>query len=123
MNSPKTEEIVKSLRDCSADEMDCKNCVAEWGRKYGYCFNMLRLYAADRLEKLEAEVSRLKAQQRWIPVTERLPEECKNVLIATTEGVSVGCYDAFEDEWFDCVNVYNDVVTHWMTLPEPPKEG
>ena len=62
MNNPKTEEIVKSLRGCSADEMDCKNCVAEWGRKYGYCFNTLRLYAADRIEEMEAVLVALKEE-------------------------------------------------------------
>ena len=39
--------------------------------------------AADRLERLEAEVARLKAQQRWIPVAERLPEDEKSVLVCT----------------------------------------
>ena len=131
MNDPKTEEIVKSLRDCSADEMDCKNCVAEWGRKYGYCFNMLRLYAADRLEKLETELSKLKAQQRWIPVTERLPEDDgdkfikygfeHNGKISEQRFMGAACYylhdkkPHWNNEGFKGMKV-----THWM---EPPKEG
>ena len=143
--NPKTEEIVKSLRGCSADVMDCKNCVAEWGRKYGYCFNSLRLYAADRLEKLETELSKLKAQQRWIPVTERLPEDddsvrfyksfsiiCTSVLVYEKErGVSIAnrlmighssikSFDELATDGYVWSTGHNP--THWMSLPEPPKE-
>ena len=120
--NPKIEEIVESLRGCSADVMDCKNCVAEWGRKYGYCFNSLRLYAADRLEELETELSKLKEQQRWIPVTERLPEDDDDVLIMSSGSISMGYYSVYNEYWADYINVYNSDVTHWMPLPEPPKE-
>lgn len=137
--NPKTEEIVKSLRGCSADEMDCKNCVAEWGRKYGYCFNSLRLYAADRLEELEKELaderyrhdrlqdfcvaqgeelSKLKAQQRWIPVTERLPEVDGKYIVCTAKN-SVYC-TRWRKDYFG--TDFHTHVTHWMPLPEPPKE-
>ena len=136
MNS-KTEEIVKSLRGCSADEMDCKNCVAEWGRKYGYCFNSLRLYAADRLEELEKEladeryrhdrlqdwdIARTREQPRWIPVAERLPEDDDDVLIMSSGSISMGYYSIYNEYWADYINVYNSDVTHWMPLPEEPKE-
>lgn len=148
---PTTEEIVKSLRGCSADVMDCKNCVAEWGRKYGYCFNSLRLYAADRLEELEKELaderyrhdrlqdfcvaqgeelSKLKAQQRWIPVTERLPEDEGEKFIKygfVHDGelndrrfMSAGCYYLHDavPHWIN-EGYAGMKVTHWM---EPPKE-
>ena len=124
MNS-KTEEIVKSLRGCSADEMDCKNCVAEWGRKYGYCFNSLRLYAADCLEAMEAELSRLKAQQRWIPVTERLPEDGFEVLVYTDRyggRHEFAYYVPRLGAWYQNCALLIPNVTHWMPLPKPPKE-
>ena len=123
MNS-KTEEIVKSLRGCSADVMDCKNCVAEWGRKYGYCFNSLRLYAADRLEELETELSKLKEQQRWIPVTERLPEEGQRVVIVAENGF-MGIADYRSDTTSLAIKFLGAIVsnaTHWMPLPERPEE-
>lgn len=63
----------------------------------------------------------------WIPVTERLPEEDGRYL----------CYVksfAFTDSFYWAIlqydkygfregNIYTDGVTHWMPLPEPPKEG
>ena len=58
-------------------------------------------------------------EERWIPVTERLPEEW--------------CYLAFSDgimyvtaTWNDSIfwNAWEIVswVTHWMNLPNPPKQ-
>lgn len=57
--------------------------------------------------------------QRWIPVTERLPEQGQEVIVYDG-GVlkpKVFCY-LFWDKNFD--NWAR--VTHWMPLPEPPKE-
>lgn len=77
------------------------------------------------------------AQQRWIPVSERLPEDeddgetvlavvfgkpHKNITlhhaIMTAEYFYQGGWLVDEyPEW------ENPIVTHWMPLPEPPKEG
>lgn len=54
-------------------------------------------------------------ERRWIPVTERLPDIGKDVLIYSKEdGVDV---DYYGGDMFGYCNV-----THWMPLPEPPKE-
>lgn len=76
-------------------------------------------------------------EPRWIPVTERLPEKNGNYIVtACDEGCSYG-----EGIWYSTVVVvaeyYNGawtwyegsaeydlegIVTHWMPLPEAPKE-
>lgn len=54
-------------------------------------------------------------ERRWIPVTERLPDVGIEVLIySEDDGVCVDYYGG------DSFGYYE--VTHWMPLPEPPKE-
>ena len=64
----------------------------------------------------------------WIPVTERLPEQGKRYLVVRydyvteTPFVDILWHDAHDLWWNRLYNgQYN--VTHWMPLPEPPKEG
>ena len=82
--------------------------------------------AADAIEELE------KAVHRWIPVTERLPEEeKKRYWVCTDTEYQCECrwtnnrFGMGEfDEWgwsiFD-IPQYSHVVA-WMPLPEPPEE-
>lgn len=65
--------------------------------------------------------------QQWIPVTERLPENTGRYLTGNIRANDEKCVF---DLWFDCGEWYIDEnddefiykVTHWMPLPEPPKE-
>ena len=64
--------------------------------------------------------------QSWIPVTERFPEEKVNYIIHykhaycdTDDYWAIGfCY--YDGEKFNLNPAYK--VTHWMPIPEPPKE-
>lgn len=64
--------------------------------------------------------------QKWIPVTERLPELRTKVLCC---GVKGGRFIAELSTWGKEEHLYWDkrngqgcpTVTHWMPLPEPPK--
>ena len=82
--------------------------------------------AAERLKELDQE-------QMWIPVTERLPEKWYETdevffgepieFIVLIEGALCATTLCFNGKNFFDVHT-DDVydVTHWMPLPEPPKE-
>ena len=83
------------------------------------------LITANDLSTLDREADFLLANgvtvQRWIPVTERLPEAGVKAIAVTKNGscMVVGYNHRFK-RW-QCAG--NIVFTHWMPLPEPPKEG
>ena len=59
--------------------------------------------------------------QRWISVEEKLPEPTVNVLVRYEDG------EIDIDAWFRMFGRFlmdndDNRVTHWMPLPEPPKE-
>lgn len=62
------------------------------------------------------------AQQRWIPVSERLPERRRCVLCRLSypdiEEIIVENQYYGNGMWME----ESEAVTHWMPLPEPPKE-
>ena len=75
------------------------------------------------------EAPEIEPKQEWISVNDRLPERLKEVLICFDDygrkSVSVATYrDYFYGkEWLsNMVSLSVDCVTHWMPLPEPPKE-
>lgn len=63
-------------------------------------------------------------QTRWIPVSERLPEDREIILFSTKRGhVFEGKYfdDNTDRQWYSFRNevfVWNDDVTAWMPSPE-----
>ena len=63
---------------------------------------------------------------RWIPVTERIPEKNVDVLVFNGHGFFVAQFFTWHigsiglDMW--SMPQYCADPTHWMPLPEPPKE-
>ena len=84
--------------------------------------------AVDYVEALNMAIAALREQPRWISVEERLPEEWRvkggdlvNYLVYMQEyGVDVGNYAKPVKTWL-CMGIPCKV-SHWMPLPEPPKE-
>lgn len=56
----------------------------------------------------------------WIPVTERLPEKSGSYLVYVYGEVTE--MDCWHGKWHMLGDDYTKAVTHWMPLPEPPKE-
>ena len=97
--------------------------------------------AADAIEELsmklhgdEAAIAGMKREiermvvagkPRWIPVTERLPEERTDVLAMTADCDIYVCDFLPSVRQFWTIpgdDLHIDDITHWMPLPEPPMD-
>ena len=68
-------------------------------------------------------ISNFVAGTRWIPVSERLPENGNTLLFLTKyDGVRMG--HLMVDGWQtnNYINFSRTAVTHWMPLPQPPEQ-
>lgn len=108
----------------------------EWTQTAGDCIS--RQDAIDRFmpyvhmdEKVPAETIieelhmfpavGMQEDQRWIPCSERLPKEKQRVIVrCATVGTTVGWI--LWGEWMTDLGRGCADVTHWMPLPQPPKE-
>jgi hypothetical protein len=77
------------------------------------------LYA--EIEQLKEEVERLKQAQRWIPVLERVPALGVDVLVLQRSGECEVAWRRGHDGNWSAYSALGEI-THWMPLPEPPKE-
>ena len=124
-------QIKRALAKCRDDHCICDECVFSDGNVKKW-----RSLMSDSLIYIE----QLESMQygRWISVEERLPEHGTDVLVLTApgtlslgkncvvaeyihprmekSGVFINFYAGYDDK-----NIL--AVTHWMPLPEPPKEG
>jgi hypothetical protein len=100
------------LAVCKQQEIDLVNLTGQ-----------LAEVSADRDHLREAA----KMMPKWISVEERLPEQGKRYLVlgyfhATNKPfIEILWHDA-HDLWWNRLYKGDYSVTHWMPLPEPPKE-
>lgn len=136
------KEIVQALR-CCATRKEKEKCEMRRKNELGClrCFSRSQEAAANVIERLtaenakaEAERDALQEKQRWIPVTEWMPntipcnagtEYSEAVIVWTTgnkamiavwDGIDFICPTDFWEAW-------GEEITHWMPLPEAPEEG
>lgn len=147
------KEIVQALR-CSATKEEQKSCDMCQRSKRG-CFECINSYlyeAASLIEQMTDENAALRENQRWISVTERLPEEPVLVNVVWVNRTPEPYYEKikgvpfsdtacfYRGRWYwdspvllDYLSEYGEdefdlvdeavEITHWMPLPEAPKEG
>lgn len=121
------KEIVQALRICATHiEKGCGLCPQ---MKYVRCTERLADEAITMIERLAAENAALREKvPQWISVEERLPiDRLKMYLVAfrDTFGPIVDMASYFPSDGWTCDNwvVPQKSITHWMPLPEAPKEG
>ena len=124
----KPEELVKALRYCSND-YPCKTCPVELQKDESTCIGVLFKHCIDQIERDQKEIAALRAKlPKWISVKERLPiDRLKKYLVAFRDagGSIVDMARYFPSDGWTCDNwdVPQNLITHWMPLPEPPKEN
>ena len=120
--------------------MDVREKLVELLTEFYGCNPMY--YGIDALSIAQHLIDHGVAFQKWISVTERLPEEDGSYLVTTNDfgnrqGVNIRWFakdgetvDEYELAGQKCVWYFYDSeygyvstnsVTHWMPLPEPPK--
>ena len=114
------KEIVQALRCCSRMEnTSCAPCPL-FEEDDDKCDEHLAAAAANLIARLTAENAALREKQRWILVTERLPEKQQRVIVrCKTVGTTVGWI--MFGEWVTDLGPGCGEVTHWMPLPGAPK--
>ena len=89
--------------------------------------DMNRAFNEEAILKLAGQVlgvepsSLRETRPRWISVADRLPEKGVPVIVCREGGkVEQGAKDVMD--WWRVYGTRTKRVTHWMPLPEPPKE-
>lgn len=123
----KPEELVKALRHCSND-YPCKTCPVELQKDESTCIGVLFKHCIDQIERDQKELAALREKlPKWISVKERLPiDHHKKYLVAFRDagGSIVDMARYIPSDGWTCDNwdVPQKLITHWMPLPEAPKE-
>ena len=93
-----------------------------------YIYLHIKVYDPEVEDEYTVTVARKsrgdKVKMTWIPVSERLPTEKPGRVLIWDGDMYIGRYSEFSGTWYkgDMCSVGGNQVTHWMLLPEPPKE-
>lgn len=98
-------------------DLEAKKIAQEWIDHADY------LHTLDTREEqllIAHKVLELLERQRWIPVSERLPEIIGAYLIF--DGIEIAWVFFNSDKNWASDNYFYHNVTHWMSLPQPPEQ-
>lgn len=114
------EEIKKGLECCKNGE--CENCRYIDGSGNWSCVGRLTNDIFANIQQLEQRLVEVnKTSPRWISVKEREPKNLQRALVYSPVGnrIASGVYT----EVGFITQALMGEITHWMEIPEPPKEG
>ena len=132
----KEKELIETLRVCTYGGVICPAC-PRYNSSVGMaqCYEKQVLEAADTIESQQKRIAELEAalreqeKRRWIPVAERFPDRngeyiCRHGYNGNTDIKFTGVLEYYATDekphWqHESIGL---IVTHWMPLPEPPKE-
>lgn len=101
---------------CTGDDSLCD--------KYSSCMKCAEEHR--QLAEWLKELKQLRNQTRWIPVSERLPDEYKRVIVSDVFGIYIGEFVDSEENWggkhfINVHGMHSKSVAAWMPLPEQYK--
>lgn len=113
--------------DGRCDQRRCYERLREYERTGITPEDLKRVFNEDAILKLAGQVLGVEPSSlrgtapRWISVADRLPETGVPVIVCREGGkVEQGAKDVMD--WWRVYGTRTKRVTHWMPLPEPPKE-
>lgn len=127
----KTPDEIKKWLECCT-HVTCNGCPYD---EDGCATSQQIIDALEYIQQLENQIGELTekvaqleaAQSKWISVEERLPDAGEKVMIrGVKNGMQIGAFSGItrpgkNRRWLWKKNTILEV-THWMSLPEPPKE-
>lgn len=130
------EEIKKGLECCSV--VACGSCPYEYYCNLENGYVKISNDALAYIQQLENHIGELTekvsqfeaAHPKWVSVEERLPDDRGDFITKihcdNGDWIEVNTFDYMEKEWWhdaiDHTVEATKFVTHWMPIPEPPKE-
>lgn len=100
------EEAIAHAKEISENQYICEECQKEHRQ------------LADWLEELKS----LREKSKWIPCSERLPENAMNVIAQFSDGTVTELRYAGNGIFEGIYEYSTRVIIAWMPLPEPYKE-
>ena len=119
----KLEKVIKGIGHCLSRYVDglCDDCpyMGELDKSYMIPMKCKEIIMRDALELLQ--------EQKWIPASEKLPEEFEPVYVfSRRSGLEIMHIEKIYkgDLWLNDHDYYFDTENSWwMPLPKPPKES